>query len=121
MDNLSDLIKEYITATKICYDTDYANKKSVKTNNHAVSRMYKIVEIIALNFGKEGTEEFKKLLDINENKTNIWAATHLLEKLEPEKDLEIKALDIIQEVINKGGVESLGFQYWLMQYKNKGK
>ena len=85
---IDKLIDEYKNLPKICEQTDYANKISVKANNKAVSQMYKIVDL--LNQDSIGFVKFKELLDITEYKTNLWVATHILEKMNPDKDTERK-------------------------------
>ncbi len=112
---IDNLIEEYRNLPKICAKIDYADKKSVKANNKAVSRMYKIVDL--LNQDSIGFARFKELLDINEYKTNLWVATHILEKMNPEKDTERKALNIIQDAAAGNDILALGYQTWLKNYK----
>ena len=118
---LGDLIDEYKSLPKICNQIDYSNKSSVIKNNKAVDRMYKIVDTINLHFGKDGVEQFQKLLDIKDSKINVWAATHLLEKLNPDKKNTLKALKIIEQIAKGKDIEALGFSYWLKEWKFKNK
>ena len=37
---MMNLIQEYLELTKVCATTDYADKKSVKTHNKSVDRIY---------------------------------------------------------------------------------
>ena len=113
---LDKLIDEYKTLPKICALTNYADKKSVKANNKAVDRMYEIVSLVN-DFGPKGTKTFSALLDISDHKTNIWAATHLLEKLAFEEPTGIRALQIIEEVAKGDDLQAAGYQIWLKNYK----
>ena len=47
--SIEGLIEKYLKLTKICAETDYANKKSVRKNNSSVNEMNKIVELISKN------------------------------------------------------------------------
>ena len=116
---LKELIDEYKTLPNICLQIDYSDKKSVSANNKAVDRMYQIVSILHLEFHQEGLEAFQKLLDINENEINIWAATHLLEKLNPDKINEDKALKIIEKIVLGSSIEARGYSYWIKAWKTK--
>jgi len=115
---LDKLIDEYKTLPKICASTNYADKKSVKENNKAVDRMYEIVSLVN-DFGQEGTKMFSLLLDISDNKTNIWAATHLLEKLPFDESKGRLALQIIEKVANGDDLTATGYQMWLKEYELK--
>ena len=79
--NIENLIEDYKRQTKICSEIDYSDKASVKKNNKAVNRMYQIVELISESNNQNGIDEFSKLLKDKENRTNLWSAVHLLEKL----------------------------------------
>lgn len=115
---LDKLIDEYKTLPKICASTNYADKKSVEANNKAVDRMYEIVSLIS-GFGPEGTKIFSALLDIPDDKTNIWAATHLLEKLSFDEPTGRHALQIIEKVANGDDLIATGYRIWLKDYKQK--
>ena len=110
---LASLIDEYKEMAQICYHIDYSNKKSVKNNNKAVDRMYQIVNIINSDFGGDGINEFKKLIYYKENKTDLWAAVHMLEKMEIDKATMQKALTIIKQEAK----QSVGLEYWLKAYE----
>ena len=117
---LDKLIDEYKTLPKICASTNYADKKSVKENNKAVERMYQIVSLIN-DFGLEGTQIFKKLLNISDYDTNVWAATHLLEKLSFDKPTATLALQIIETVASGDDIRATGYKMWLKDYKLNNK
>jgi hypothetical protein len=118
---LEKLIEEYKAQPKICSRIDYLDKKTIRANNNAISKMYKIVDAINKNFGQKGTIEFQKLLDLKEDRINIWAAVHLLEKLNSSKAIETKALKIIREVAKGDDITAFGFRHWLKDWKNKRK
>lgn len=116
---IDELINEYKTLPKICFQTDYSNKKSVRANNKAVTRMYEIVETINKKFDIIGTEQFQKLLDTTDYKTNIWVAIHLLEKLEPDQINKTKALSIINQIAKSNDPDAFAFNQWLKDWNNK--
>ena len=117
--DIEELKTEYLNLTKVCAEIDYSDKKSVKRNNSAVTRMYKIMNLLSEN--NNGTEilNFAELLTVEENKTNLWVATQMLEKLNVDKKTEQNALKIIKKVANGNGTEAIGFQSWLAEYKLK--
>ena len=114
-----DLIQEYLELTKVCASTDYADKKSVKTHNKSVNRMYEIAEKIGYEQTIETIEDFAKLLEIIDNKTNVWTAVHILERIPADKTIEEKALKIIKNQANGDSADAMGFRIWLDNYKKK--
>jgi len=114
-----NLIQEYLELTKVCASTDYADKKSVKTHNKSVNRMYEIAEKIGYEKTDDTIEDFAKLLDIIDNKTNLWAAVHILERIPADKTIEEKALKIIKKQSDGNTTEALGFKIWLDNYSKK--
>jgi succinate dehydrogenase flavin-adding protein (antitoxin of CptAB toxin-antitoxin module) len=116
-----NLIEEYIELTKICAETDYSDKKSVKKHNKSVDRMYEIAEKIGYEMTDETIDDFKSLLDIKDNKTNIWAAVHMIERIPIDKKTENKAIDLIKEIAKGDTAEAMGFRYWLDDYKKSKK
>lgn len=114
-----DLIQEYIDLTKICASTDYADKKSVRLHNKSVDKMYEIAEKIGYEQTTETIDDFSKLLDVTDNKTNVWAAVHILERIPTDKTIEEKALKIIKQQSDGDTAEAMGFKIWLDNYKRK--
>ncbi|WKZ60448.1 MAG: hypothetical protein QY309_03015 [Cyclobacteriaceae bacterium] len=114
-----ELIEEYKTLPRSCYNVDYSDKKALKKNNYSVTRMYQIVEIIKNKFGAEGIGKLKPLLDITDFQTNLWIATHLLEKVPLDNETEKKALSIIEKVASGDDVLALGYQFWMKEWKLK--
>ena len=115
------LIEEYKTLAAICASTDFDDKQSVGRNNEAVKRMYAIIESLNVSPEHEGVAEFTKLLDVEENKTNLWVATQLLERTSLDGETETKALNIIKKVAAGDSADALGFRYWLKDWNNKNK
>jgi predicted transcriptional regulator len=114
---LDQLIDEYKQMAAICHNFDLTDKKAVKRNNKAVSRMYEIVHKIRKEFGYNGVTEFAKLIDIKQDRVDLWASIQMLEKMTFDKGTEKKALAIIKEEAK----DSLGHQYWLKIYQDKKK
>ena len=113
------LILEYLELAKVFSLTDYADKKSVKQHNKSVDRMYEIAEKIGYEQTEETVEDFAKLLDVTTDKTNVWAAVHILERIPAAKPVEEKALSIIKHVADGVSAESFGFKICLDNYKKK--
>jgi hypothetical protein len=116
--NIDNLKEKYIKLTKICSETYYTDKNSIRKNNSAVNEMYKIIELISEKNNQSEIKKFSELLNITENRTNIWAATHMLEKIKVDKKMEKLALKIIKKVAKGNGTDSLGYQSWLSNYKS---
>jgi hypothetical protein len=119
LNEIENLIKDYKKQTKICFEIDYSNKSSIKKNNKAIKRMYQIVELISKNNYPNGITLFSNLLFEKENRTNLWSAIHLLEKLTFDKQTEKTALKIIKSVAKENNTEAMGFKSWLKDYKSK--
>ncbi|QDO94254.1 hypothetical protein FNB79_09815 [Formosa sediminum] len=117
--NIENLKEKYLNLTKTCAETDYTDKKSVRKNNSSVNEMYKIIELISKNDNSFEILKFAELLTVNENRTNLWVATHMLERLNVDKKTEQKALKIIKRVANENGTEAIGYKNWLTDYKLK--
>ncbi|MEM9078703.1 MAG: hypothetical protein AAGC43_16805 [Bacteroidota bacterium] len=117
--NIDSLKERYLKLTKICAETDYADKKSVGDNNSAVNEMYKVLESISESKNQTDIQKFTELLNVEENRTNLWVATQMLEKLRVDKKTEQKALKIIKNVASGNGTEAMGFQSWLSEYQIK--
>lgn len=113
-----ELIEEYKRLLENCYQVNYADKKALRRNNDSVERMYRIIELLKAE-GNEEISKFKKLLDIEDYRTNLWAATHLLEKVNLDEDTEIKALEIIKKAAMGDDVLGQGYKYWLRDWISK--
>ncbi len=117
--NLAELKSEYQNLTKICAEIDYSDKKSVRKNNSAVTRMYEIMNLLSLNDNETEILKFAELLTVTENRTNLWVATQMLEKLNINEKTEQQALKIIKKVTKGTGTDALGYKSWLTNYKLK--
>ena len=117
--NIEDLKEKYLKLTKICAETDYADEKSVQKNNSAVNDMYNIIELISKKESQVEIQKFSELLTVEENRTNLWVAAQMLEKLNVDKETETRALKIIKKVARGNGTEAMGFQSWLSDYETK--
>jgi len=115
--NIENLKERYLELTKTCAETDFADKKSVRKNNSAVNEMYTIIDLISESENQVEIQNFAELLNVKENRTNLWAAAQMLEKLNVDQKIEQKALNIIKNVANGNGTEAMGFQSWLSEYK----
>ena len=76
---IENLKERYLKLTKICAETDYADKKSVRKNNSSVNEMYKILESISEFKNQIDIQKFAELLNVEENRTNLRVATQMLE------------------------------------------
>ena len=111
--------EKYLKQTQICSETDYAEKNSVRKRNSAVKEMYRIVNSIAERNDQVEILNFADLLNIEENRTNIWAAVQILEKLDVDNKTEHQALEIIKKAACGVDPDALGFQLWLENYVKK--
>ena len=111
-----ELVEEYKGMIRNCYQIDYGDKKTVKKNNDSVTKMYQIIETINREFGTEGILKLKPLLDIVDFQTDLWTATHLLEKATLDKETEKKALSINEKVAAGDDALALGYQYWMKDW-----
>ncbi len=116
---MEDLIEEYKELAIICFKTDYSDFNSVKNNNKSVDRMIEIVEEI--RFIDKAVKHFIKLLNIEDQQINLWAAIHILEKLSVDSRVKEKALNIIKIAAqNKNlGVKAMGFRMWLEDWHKR--
>ena len=81
--------------------------------------MYEIVEAIGYEQTNETPEQFAGLLDISDNKTNLWAAIHILERLPTDSDIEKRALEIIRTATKGESADAMGYQSWLEDWNKK--
>ena len=114
-----ELIEEYKILTGICASTDYADKASVKRHNNSVRKMYKIVETIGKGKTEVTIEQFSELLEVTKQRTNLWAAVQLLERVSVNNETKEKALAIIRKAAAGDSAEAMGFQFWLNDWQEK--
>jgi hypothetical protein len=115
--NIENIKERYLKLAKICDETDYADKKSVRKNNSAVNEMYKIIDLISESENQFEIKSFAELLNVENNRTNLWVATQMLEKLNVDQKTEQPALKIIKNVATGNGTETMGFQSWISEYQ----
>jgi hypothetical protein len=114
-----NLIQEYLELSKTCAWTDYGDKKSVRLRNKSIARMYEIAEKIGYEKTTEAINDFARLLDVTENKTNVWASVHILECIPADKIIKEEALKIIKQQANGDSTDAMGFKIWLDNYKKR--
>jgi hypothetical protein len=119
--SIENLKEKYLELTKVCAETDYADKKSVQKNNAAVKEMYRLVELVAKNNNGIEIQKFAELLHVKEDRTNLWAATQMLEKLKVDQQTEGQALGIIKDAASGNGTDAIGFKTWLKDYELKSR
>lgn len=111
------LTDEYLNLAITCSSTDYSDKKSIRQHNIAVGKMYQIAKDIAKEPTKDIINNFVKLLNVDADKVNIWAAVHILELIKVDEATRLKALSIIKEVANENSTDALGYRIWLKNYE----
>jgi hypothetical protein len=77
--------------------------------------MYEIVGLISSSDSAQF--EFNKLLDIKDYNIDLWSATHIIEKLNPDLTTKQKALSIIKKVAKGNDSLALGYQMWLKEHE----
>ncbi len=110
---IQELIKEYKDQVELLFNTNYSDKQSVQLHNNKSKRLIEIVNIISTNFGSSGTEEFAGLLNYENYDTKLYAAIHLLEKLNPSQEIKEKSLNIIEKYAKKDDIRGIGLKHWL--------
>ena len=81
--------------------------------------MYEITQKIGYEQTTETIDDFAKLLDVADNKTNACTAVHTLERIPADKTIEENVLTIIKKQAVGDTVEAKGFTIWLDNYKKK--
>ena len=113
-----NLIEEYldnIENMKLSLD-DYCDKGKVRKSNKLADRNVKIVELI--NHQPELIMTFVSLLDSEDIEVRAWVAHHVVERMNLDKSIRLKALRVIEDVsINHPDSQNrLGTKMWLEQY-----
>lgn len=91
----------------------------LKELKFADDEMYRIIDSIGQRNDPVEIRNFADLLNIEENRTNIWAAAQILEKLNVDNKTERQALEIIKKAACGVDTNALGFQLWLENYEKK--
>ena len=117
-----NLIEEYIQNIKMMKLSldDFGNKRKVNDSNKLADRNRKIVKLI--DKGSNHIKlEYVSLLDSNDKDVRGWVAHHILELMNCDKSIRLKALYIIKDEANNhsDNVHRLGSSMWLKQYYQK--
>lgn len=97
-DVYNKLVEDYKKCVKVHFNIDYEDKKSISRGNKAVSDMIQIAKEINNKF-PEKISDFCKLLQVRENKTDIWVAHHILEHMSYTKEIEKKAIKLSKNML----------------------
>ena len=116
---IQELVDEFQTLAAVCANTNFGNKVSVNRYNTAVDRMREISKEISKEVPSEGVDDFAKLLEVEENKINLWAAIHLLEFVPINKEIEIKALNVIEKASSENNAEACRYRVWLEEWNER--
>jgi hypothetical protein len=118
-----DMFDEYRKCAEICskkIDYYHVDKRTIRANNRAVVKMYKIVKKAVKN-GDQAVAELVKLLD--EPISAPWIAHQLVEKAKISPEIQLRCFNIIEKLAMKDGGESaeqMGERMWLKQHRPKG-
>ena len=110
------MLEEYRECAEICSRINYHDKKTIKANNHAVDKMYRIVEK-AEKKGSASIAELATLLD--ESGSAEWLSYQLLERASVTPQIERKCLAIIYKLAMGENAEAMGSQMWLKNWYKK--
>ena len=117
-DSFDSLVEKYKNYAKVHFEVDYGDKKSVKKGNQAARDMRRIAyEINELYMDK--IERFAELLSEGAYKKDIWVAHHILECMNYSREIEKKALNVIEKYSMGDSAEALGNKMWLKDWKSK--
>lgn len=113
------ILEQYQKCAEICSKTDYRNKASVRANNRAIEKMYKIV-VEAIEQGPSAINELASLLD--DSLSAPWIAHQLLEKTTVSPEIERKCLSVIRNSVMEEGSrpgQQMGEEMWLKRWNDK--
>ena len=113
------VLDQYRKCAEICSKTESGNKSSIRANNRAVKKMYKIVNA-AVRQGQSAIDALSTLLD--EPLSGPWLAHQLLEKATVRPEVERKCLSIIWRLATEDSREQIqqrGEQIWLKKWYEK--
>lgn len=111
-----DFLEGYLAAAEICARTDFADRASVRRHNHAADKMRQIALLLHERNDKEGFANFARLLAIETNGVQLWAAAHWLELLAAGANNQTADRQAL-ELIRNAASQDLGWQYWLHDYE----
>lgn len=118
MSSLIDKYTENIAKMKLSPD-DYNDKKKVRNHNSISARNRKIAAVINTK-NKELKDDFANLLNSADPDIRLWVAHHILEIMSYDKQIRIKALEVIEEESKNSKDEGsrFGHKIWLQNYYN---
>jgi len=106
---MASRIDRYRECAAICAATKYGSGASIRRHNSAATEMRRIVR------EPGAAEELLPLLA--EAESGKWLAFQLLELCSPSLEVREKCLAIIRRLATGSGVDALGAQYWLRDFK----
>ena len=114
-----ELIEEYKSNFSLMitdYD-DFGSSIKVMKSNRAAKRNREIAKIIESKH-PELKSDFSSLMDNQDAKIKSWVAHHIIEVMNYDRDVNLKALDIIIDDAenNKDSIERFGNSVWLKRY-----
>lgn len=110
---------QYRKCAETCSKIDYGKKATVRANNRAVDKMYKIV-YEAVRQGQSAIDELSTFLD--EPLSGPWLAHQLLEKAAVSPEIERKCLSIIWKLATQENGklgQQMGEKMWLKKWYEK--
>ncbi len=110
-----DLVEEYVGHIIAMNSTDYGNKLSVVLHNKHAKRIRKIAMIINQHHPELKNPFFSLLRNKNKN-VKLWAAHHILEVMNFNKDEQESAVAIIRQNAQEDSVYGLGDRMWLKDW-----
>ena len=117
-DEIKKLLARYKEFARTHANTDYGDSRSVKRANNAADKML-LIALEASRTGEESLAAFAELLDEPADKIQLWAAHHILERMNPNKPLAQHALSVIQDYSTRDDLGAYGEKMWLSDWKSK--
>lgn len=113
---MKNIKEEYIKCAEICAQIDYSDKKSVRANNRAVDKMYRLVERAKF----EGPESIAGLIDLLDHSlAGSWIAHQLVERVNFDIEIAKKCFEIIEPLAHGESANALGETWWLAENRKK--
>jgi hypothetical protein len=117
-DEIKKLVTRYREFAGVHANTDFGDARSVKRANDAADKML-LIALEVSRFGELGLVAFAGLLDDPTDKAEVWAAHHILERMNPDELLAQRALRVIEDYSTSDGLDADGEKLWLEQWKSK--
>lgn len=113
---IDQIVGEFILCSEICAQTDYGDMSTVRANNAAVSKMYKLVKA-ASDLGPDAVGKMAKLLD--NPVASPWIAHQLIEKADISPATRDKCLSVIRKLAQGDSANAMGERMWLKEWERK--